>query len=93
VGVGYTGTITGWYLTCYPSATVTVDVWKRNAAIPASGNTITSAAKPSITAGQINSSTSVGTWTQSIAVGDYFMMNVDTNNNATYINLQLIIGT
>ena len=93
IGMGYAGTITGWYLTCYPASSVTVDVWKKAGGVPTVTDTITAAAKPSTTTAQFNSSASVPTWITGISVGDYIMMKVDSNTAATYINLQLIIGT
>jgi hypothetical protein len=93
VGIGYNGTITGWYLTCFPSATVSVDVWKVSGGVPTIANTITGSAKPSVTAARFNSSTTLTGWTTSVSAGDYFMMSVDTNNSATYINLQLIVSS
>jgi len=93
VGIGYNGTITGWYLTCYPSATVSVDVWKVSGGVPTFSNRITGSAKPSVTAARFNSSTTLTGWTTSVSAGDYFMMSVDTNNSATYINLQLIVSS
>lgn len=92
VGIGYSGTIVGWYITCYPAATVAVDVWKANGAVPTIANTITAAAKPSITAARLNSSLTPTGWTTAVSAGDYFMLNVDSNNLATYINLQLLIS-
>lgn len=91
VGIGYNGTITGWYLTVYPSASVTVDVWKVSGGVPTISNTITASAKPSTTSARFNSSTTLTGWSTTVNSGDYFMMNVDSNTAATYINLQLII--
>lgn len=93
VGIGYNGTITGWYLTCFPSATISVDVWKVSGGVPTIANTITGSAKPSVTAARFNSSTTLTGWTTSVSAGDYFMMSVNTNDSATYINLQLIVSS
>ncbi len=92
LGIGYSGTITGWYLTVYPSASVTLDVWKVSNGVPTVANTITASAKPSTSSARFNSSTTLTGWNTSVSVGDYFMMNVDSNNLATYINLQLVIS-
>ena len=92
VGIGYSGTITRWYLTCYPSSSVTVDVWKVSAGVPTVANTITAAAKPSITTARFNSGSTLTGWNTTVSPGDYFMMNVDSNTAASYINLQLIVS-
>jgi hypothetical protein len=92
LGIGYSGTIIGWYMSCYPSSNVTVDIWKASGGVPTIANTITASAKPNITGAQINNSSSLSGWTTSISPGDYFLMNIDSNSAATYINLQLIIG-
>jgi hypothetical protein len=91
VGVSYTGTITGWYLTTNPGASVTVDVWKVSNGVPTNTNSITGTAKPSTTSSRFNSSTTLTGWTTSVSAGDYFMLEVEANDLATYINLQLVI--
>jgi hypothetical protein len=80
-------------MTCYPSSNVTVDVWKLSGGVPTIANTITGSAKPSITSSQLNNSSTLTGWTTTVTAGDYFMLNVDSNSAAQYINLQLIIGT
>jgi hypothetical protein len=89
--VSFNGTIIGWRLVADQSTTTTVDIWKANGAIPTVANTITAAAKPALTAAQLAGSTTLTGWTTSIADGDVFILNVDSNNNATYICLELDI--
>jgi hypothetical protein len=89
--VSYTGTITGWRLVTDISTTMVLDIWKANGSIPTIANTITAAAKPSLTAAQIAGSTTLTGWTTSVADGDVFIVNVDSNNNATYFSLELEI--
>lgn len=89
--VPYTGNIVGWKLIADQSTTTVVDIWKTNNNIPTVSNTITAAAKPSLTAAQLNSSTTLTGWTTSVVAGDVFILNVDSNNNANYISLELDI--
>jgi len=87
----FVGTIVGWRLVADQSTTTTVDIWKTNLAIPTVANSITAAAKPTLTAAQLNGNTTLTGWTTSIADGDVFILNVDSNNNANYISLELDI--
>lgn len=89
--VGYAGTIIGWRLVADASTTTVVDIWKANNTIPTVANTITASAKPSLSAAQVNSSSTLTGWTTSVAVGDVFIINVDSNNNATYFSLEIDI--
>lgn len=89
--VSYTGTIVGWRLVADVSTTTVLDIWKSNLAIPTVANTITGTAKPSLTAAQLAGSTTLTGWTTSVADGDVFIVNVDSNNNANYFSLELEI--
>jgi hypothetical protein len=89
--VSYAGTIVGWRLVADQSTTTTLDIWKANGAIPTNTNSITGTAKPSLTAAQLNSSTTLTGWTTSVADGDIFILEVESNNNANYISLELEI--
>ena len=89
--VSYAGTIVGWRLVADVSTTTVLDIWKSNLAIPTVANTITGTAKPTITAAQLAGSTTLTGWTTSVADGDVFIVNVDSNNNANYFSLELEI--
>ena len=89
--VGYNGTIVGWKLVTDQSTTMTLDVWKANNAIPTVANSITGSAAISLTAAQLGNSTTLTGWTTSVASGDVFIVNVNSNNNATYFSLELDI--
>jgi len=89
--IGYNGTIVGWRLVTDQSTTMTLDVWKANNAIPTVTDSITGTAPISITAAQLGNSTTLTGWTTSVAAGDVFIVNVDSNNNATYFSLELDI--
>jgi len=85
------GTITGWSLIADQSCTATVDIWK-DTVIPDNADTITASAKPGITAAEFNSSTTLTGWTTTVTAGDILMIEVETNNNALHLNLQLKIA-
>lgn len=89
--VPYTGTIVGWKLVSDTSTTTVLDIWKTNNAIPTVANSITAGAKPSLTAAQLSTSTTLTGWTTSVSPNDVFILNVDSNNNATYLSLELDI--
>ena len=89
--VSYAGTIVGWRLVADQSTTTTIDIWKSNGAIPTNTNSITGTAKPSLTAAQLNSSTTLTGWTTSVVDGDIFILEVESNNNANYFSLELEI--
>lgn len=89
--IPYTGTIIGWKLISDTSTTTVLDIWKTNNAIPTVANSITAGAKPSLTAAQLSTSTTLTGWTTSVSPNDVFILNVDSNDNATYISLELDI--
>jgi len=86
----YTGTITGWKLVSDTSTTSTLDVWK-DTVIPDNADSITGSAKPSLTAAEFNSSTTLTGWTTSVTEGDILMLEVESNNNAQHLSLMLTI--
>lgn len=88
-----TGTIVGWKLVASPAATVTVDVWKRNGALPAVAQSITNTGgggvKPALAAAAYASG-GVTNWTNlTVAAGDIIEANVDANDVAVQIALVL----
>jgi hypothetical protein len=87
----YTGTITGWKLITDASSTVTLDIWK-STGIPTNTNSITGTAKPSLTTAQFATSSILTGWTTAVSENDIFIMEVESNSNASYINLTLIIS-
>jgi len=89
--VPYTGTIVGWKLVADQSSTVQLDVWKRNNAIPTVSDSIVATAYPALEAAELNSSTTLTGWTTSVSPNDVFILNVDSNDNATYLALELDI--
>jgi hypothetical protein len=90
IGVGYTGSITAWELTCYPTASVSVDVWK-SSSVPTIANTILGSTNITTSSSKYNNGLSTG-WTTSVSVGNFFMMAIRSNDLASQINLQLIVN-
>lgn len=85
-------TITGWYLFADQTGSLVVDVWKDTFANypPTVADTITAAAKPTLSSAITNSNTSLGTWTTSISTGDVLRFNIDSCSTITYAVLQLV---
>jgi hypothetical protein len=71
-------TITGWHLVGSPQGTVVLDVWKKAGAVPTVADSITGTEKPSLSAAEMNSDTSLSSWTTSVAAGDVIAFNVDS---------------
>jgi hypothetical protein len=86
----YSGSITGFRLSANTSSTAILDIWKANNTIPTNANSIVGSNKPQLTANQLTSSTNVSGWTTSFAPNDVFIIEVESNDNATFMNLQLI---
>jgi hypothetical protein len=83
--------INSWTLVGSPSGSITVDVWKTALADfpPSAGDSITGGAKPSISAGQQASSSSLGAWDTAIAAGDVLAFNVDSVASITLASIAL----
>ncbi len=87
----YSGLIKGFILTADVSSTTTLDIWKSNNSIPIVSNSIISTSnKPKLIGSQLVSSYDVSGWTTSFSPNDVFLINVETNSNASYLSLQLI---
>ena len=93
----YAGTITGWAAWTKDALTVTAqfDIWKiaDGGALPTVGNSITAAAKPTLTAVNHTSSATLTGWTTAVALGDWFAFKLDSvSGAATGVNLELKIS-
>ena len=89
--VPYLGTIVGWKLVADTATSTVVDLWKSNGSIPTISDTITGTAKPTLSAAQLATSTTLTDWTTSVSPDDVFLLYVDSNDAATYISLELDI--
>jgi hypothetical protein len=89
-GVGFSGTIVGYYLATADgvNGSVVLDLWATNAALPTVSNTITASAKPTLSSAQYLSSTTLTAWTTAIAAGDCVIARVDS---ATVLSCNLVV--
>jgi hypothetical protein len=72
------------------SGSITVAIWKANAAIPTSGNIISSSAPVTLASAQLNQSSSLAGWTLTVAPGDVFWATVVTVDGVlTSVSVQL----
>jgi hypothetical protein len=85
--IGYSGILRGWTLISDQPTTIVLDVWKASNTIPTVANTIFGT-KPSLTSSEINSATGLNI---AVSANDVFILNVDSNDNANYIKLDLQI--
>lgn len=94
--VPLTCTITKWRIIADVSTTAVLDIWKDTYANfpPVNGDSITASAKPTVTAATNAESTSVGTWTGAgaLTLGDVLEVEVESNNNATKLRLELFVS-
>lgn len=86
------GTLVGWSIVTDPAATVSLALWKANAEIPTDADTITGVTPPGITTDNFVQSASFTGWsTTAVAKGDVIILEVLSNDLATYILLNLSI--
>ena len=89
--VPYLGTIVGYKVVSDQSTSTVLDIWKANAAIPTNSNSIVASAKPTLSSAELVYSTTLTGWTTAVAPGDIFILEVESNDNANYIALELDI--
>jgi hypothetical protein len=88
------GTITKVSLLADQSGSIVVDVWKAAFATgtsPTVANTITAAAKPTISATVNSEDGTLTGWTTSVSAGDCFRINVDSATTVTRVTMALDI--
>lgn len=78
VVVPFSGTIDRWDIVSDVSGSIVLDVWKRAGAIPTVSHTIAGSEKPTLSAAQLASDTSLSTWTTAVSAGDVFGVNIDS---------------
>ena len=95
VRVPVAGTITKVTMTAEPSGSAVVDIWKDTYANfpPTIADTITAAAKPTISAAVKSENSTLTGWTTSVAAGDILMFNVDSCSTITRLNLSIDLDT
>lgn len=85
-------TLTGWKITTDVSTTTTIDVWKDTYANfpPTNADTITNGHEPAISATVKAEDTDITDWTTvTVAMGDFVRINIDANDNATFLVLNI----
>jgi len=87
------GTITAVRLLADQSGSIVIDIWKDTYANypPTVADTITAAAKPTITTALKSEDTTLTGWTTSVAAGDVFGFNIDSVTTIQRIVLELTI--
>lgn len=87
------GTITGVRLLADQTGSVVFDIWKDTYANypPTVADTITAAAKPTISASNKSEDTTLTGWTTSVSAGDVFGFNIDSVSTITRVVLELTI--
>ena len=90
--IPYGGVITGWQIISDQVGSCSIDVWKASTGnIPTVIDTIVGTEKPILSTQQIASDLSLTSWVTSVAIGDVFAFNVDSNSIITRINLSIFI--
>lgn len=90
--VSFAGTITAATMAPDVSTTTVVDVWASTSFPPTNANSITAAAPLTITASAAPVVDTILTgWTVAFAANTWFFFNVDSNNNAKWLGMDLKI--
>jgi hypothetical protein len=84
-------TINQWAILCDTSGSIVFDIWKDTLANypPTVADTITAAAKPTVSGATNNSSSTLTGWTTTITAGDCLRFNVDSVATVTRASLML----
>lgn len=91
IEVPYAGTIVEWKIISDVSGSIVFDIWKSNAAIPTNANSITAAAKPTLTSAQRATSTTLTGWTTGVSANDVFGFEVESATTVTKAVLIVVI--
>jgi hypothetical protein len=90
--VPFNGIIDQWHVTADTAGSCVVDVWKAASAIPTVANTIAGTEKPTLTAAQLASDTTLTTWTTAVSSGDVFGFKLDSVTTCTRITVEVRIS-
>lgn len=93
--VPFNGVITGWTILADVAGSIVIDVWKDTYANypPVVGDTITAAAKPTVSGAVKATSTALTGWTTAVSKGDVIAFNVDSAATMTKATLVLAVTT
>lgn len=86
----YDCTIVSWSLIGDTTGSVVFDIWAKTGAVPTATDTITAAAKPTLTSELYATSSALTGWTVNLNGGDIIAYNVDSTD--TFTQLQLILN-
>jgi hypothetical protein len=91
IPIPFACTILEWTILLDQSGSIVIDIWKDTYANypPTVADTITAAAKPTVTTATKNKSSTLTGWTTAIAAGDILRCNVDSVTSATSAMLLL----
>lgn len=87
----FSGTIDQWSVVSDVSGSAVIDVWKAAGAIPTIANTIAGSEKPTLSSQQLNSDTSLTTWTTAVTAGDVFGFSIDSVTTCTRLTVEVRI--
>ena len=89
--VPFACTITGWHLVADVSGSIVMDIWKQafGTGVPTNANSITASAKPTISAAQKASSTTLTGWTTSVSADDVLGFEVESASTVKFVCLTL----
>lgn len=93
VRVPYNATILSWDIVLDQSGSIVFDIWQDTYANfpPTVADTITASAKPTVSAAQTASSSTLTGWTTTLTKGSYLEINVDSASTATKAVLTLAL--
>lgn len=93
VVVPFNGTIDQWHIVANASGSAVVDVWKAAGAIPTDANRIAGTEKPTLSAAQLASDTSLSTWsTTAVSAGDVFGFELESVTTCTRLTVEVRIS-
>ncbi len=87
----YAATITGWSIAASQTSSIQFDIWKTSfsGSLPTISNTIVASAPPLISSAVTGTSTTLTSWTTSIAANDLICAYVTSASTATWANLKV----
>ncbi len=80
-----TGTATAGPANC----SITVDIWKKAAALPTASDKISSSAPATLSTAQLSTDTTLTGWTKAVAAGDIFSASVATSTGCVTATVQI----
>lgn len=93
--IPFAGTIRKVTLTvidaAFTSGSIVVDIWKKNGAVPTNSDSITAAAKPTLSSATAYEDSTLAGWTPTVAVGDRFGWEVESASLVKQVHINLEI--